>query len=122
MKEIIKMKQEFIDFLNALMEAAPEVAKEKLTDNVQAYIDALMDVKQKPALTDNGKMVLQFLQNDNVNSTWRSKDVAEQLFVSSRTVSGAFRKLVTDGFCERIGKDPVLYTLTEKGKTFKIDI
>ena len=37
------MKQEFIDFLNALMEAAPDVVKEKMNDNVKAYIDALID-------------------------------------------------------------------------------
>ena len=58
------MKQEFIDFLNALMEAAPDVVKEKMNDNVKAYIDALTDKKaEKPALTYNGKMVLKYLQN-----------------------------------------------------------
>ena len=37
------MKQEFIDFLNALIAAAPDVAEEKMTENVKAYIDALTD-------------------------------------------------------------------------------
>jgi hypothetical protein len=31
------------------------------------------------------------------------------------------RKLVTDGFCEKVGSDPVIYTITEKGKNYKID-
>lgn len=53
------MKQEFIDFLNALMAAAPEVVADKMTDSVQAYINALMDSKNdKPEVTDNGKMIL----------------------------------------------------------------
>jgi hypothetical protein len=30
------------------------------------------------------------------------------------------RKLVTDGYLEKLGKDPIIYILTEKGKTFNI--
>jgi DNA-binding PadR family transcriptional regulator len=41
--------------------------------------------------------------------------------MSSRTISGAMRKLVNDGFVEKIGKDPVIYTLTEKGKNYIIE-
>ena len=115
------MKQDFIDFLNALMQAAPEVVEEKLTENVQEYINVLMDKQDdKPILTDNGKMVLQFMQDNQDITSWKSKDIADRLFISSRTVSGAFRKLVSDGFVEKIGKDPVIYVLTEKGKMFNI--
>ena len=95
------MKQEFIDFLNALMEAAPDVVKEKMNDNVKAYIDALIDKKgEKPALTDNGKMVLKYLQNAEPG-LYKAKDIADGLFVASRNVSGAMRKLVSDGFVEK---------------------
>jgi predicted transcriptional regulator len=31
------------------------------------------------------------------------------------------RKLVTDGFVEKVGQDPVMYILTEKGKNIKIE-
>jgi DNA-binding PadR family transcriptional regulator len=31
------------------------------------------------------------------------------------------RKLVTDGFVEKIGQDPVYYSITEKGKNITID-
>ena len=41
--------------------------------------------------------------------------------MSPRSVSGSMRKLLTDGYCEKTGKDPVCYLLTEKGKTFSID-
>ena len=51
----------------------------------------------------------------------KSKEIAEALFVSSRSVSGAMRKLVTDGFVEKIGQDPVMYSLTEKGKNIEIN-
>ena len=115
------MKQEFLNFLNTLISAAPDVADKLMTENVKAYIDALTDKKaEKPALTDNGKLVLKYLQ-DAPTGIYKAKDIADGLFVSSRNVSGAMRKLVTDGFVEKVGESPALYTLTEKGKEFKIE-
>ena len=43
------------------------------------------------------------------------------MFISSRTVSGSIRKLVNDGFVEKVGQDPVIYSITEQGKNIKID-
>lgn len=115
------MKKEFINFLNALMEAAPNVVEELMTEDVKAYIDALADKKnEKPEITDSGKLILKWLQNAPAG-IYKSKDIAEGLFVSSRNVSGAMRKLTTDGFVEKIGDSPVLYTLTEKGKNYQIE-
>jgi predicted transcriptional regulator len=31
------------------------------------------------------------------------------------------RKLVSDGFCEKIGENPIVYKLTEKGKNFNLN-
>ena len=116
------MKQEFINFLNALMAAAPEVAKNEMTPGVQAYIDAIMDTKNdKPVLTDNGKQILVYMREHPETPMMKARDVAEGLFISSRGVSGAFRKLVSDGFCEKMGESPVIYSLTEKGKNFVIE-
>ena len=117
------MKQEFINFLNALIAAAPETAETLMTDNVKNYIETLtIDSKtEKPVLTDNGKLILNYLQKNPSVVALKSKDIAEGLFISSRTVSGAIRKLVTDGFVEKIGQDPVVYSITEKGKNFNID-
>ena len=115
------MKQEFIEFLNALMAAAPEVANEKMTDNVKAYIDTLISSKNdKPEITDSGKIILDYMQKSDL-PMFNAKDIADGLYISSRAVSGSLRKLVTDGFCEKVGTDPVVYTLTEKGKNYKID-
>lgn len=115
------MKQEFIDFLNALMEAAPDVAESKMTDNIRAYIEILMDTKNdKPELTDGGKVILDYMQKTDTPML-KARDIAEGLFISSRVVSGSLRKLVNDGFCEKVGQNPVVYALTEKGKNYKID-
>jgi predicted transcriptional regulator len=52
---------------------------------------------------------------------WKARDIAEGLFINSRAVSGAMRKLVTDGYVEKIGQDPVVYSLTDNGKNIEID-
>lgn len=115
------MKQEFLNFLEALMERDPEFVKENLTDNIKSFIDTLEEsYVEKPLLTDNGKVILKHLQSMPAKSV-KARDIAEDLFISSRSVSGTMRKLVNDGFCEKIGKDPAIYVLTEKGKNFIID-
>jgi DNA-binding MarR family transcriptional regulator len=115
------MKKEFLDFVNALIAAAPDVAEDLMTENVKAYMDALTDKKsEKPAITDSGKLILKYLQ-DAEPGIYKSKDIAEGLYVSSRNVSGAIRKLVTDGFVEKVGSEPALYTITEKGKNYNIE-
>ena len=93
-----------------------------MTENVIAYLNILKEVKdEKPELTENGKNVLRFLQENQDMRCWKAKDVADRMGISSRGVSGTLRKLVNDGFCEKLGAEPVIYALTEKGKTFIIE-
>lgn len=116
------MKQEFLNFINSLMEANPELTNQLMTENIQAYLDILKESKvEKTELTENGKIILRYLQEHKDIKLWKAKDLAEQIGISSRGVSGAMRKMVNDGFCEKIGQDPIVYTLTEKGKNFIID-
>ena len=75
--------------------------------------------KDKPKFTDNGKLILKFMQTTMEKG--KAKDIAEAMFISSRSVSGAMRKLVTDGFVEKIGEDPIIYCITEKGRNIEID-
>ena len=115
------MKQEFLNFLNALIAAAPDVAEELMSESVKAYIEALSSTQNdKPEITDNGKLILNYMQKNDM-PMWKARDIAEGLFVSSRGVSGSLRKLVQDGFCEKVGENPAIYALTEKGKNYKID-
>lgn len=114
---------EFFDYLVANCKEPVEVPKE-----VARYIDILKSstaTVEKPIITENGIMILEFLQNEAKASEdkkgYKAKEMAEALFVSSRTVSGAVRKLVTDGFVERIGTEPAVYVITEKGITFDIE-
>ena len=115
------MKQEFLNFVEKLIKENPDRAKELMTDNVIAYLNILKEVKdEKPELTENGKVILQYLQDNQDVRCWKAKDLAERIGISSRGASGTLRKLVNDGFCEKLGQDPVIYSLTEKGKNYTI--
>lgn len=114
-------KQEFIEFIDTLMAAAPNVA-DNMSDNVREYLEVFRGKDaDKPLFTDNGKLILKFLQDNQDRAMWKAKDIGEGLFISSRAVSGAIRKLVSDGYVEKVGQDPVVYAITEKGKTTDLD-
>ena len=78
---------------------------------------------ERPAFTDNGKKILAYMQasKDTYNNLFKAKDIGEQLSISSRTVSGGMRKLVTDGYVEKLGTNPVIYAITEKGEQVEFE-
>lgn len=73
--------------------------------------------KEKPKFTENGKLVLNYMKEhkDQYNNLFKAKDIGEGLGISSRTASGAMRKLVTDGYVEKVGTDPIVYAITATG-------
>ena len=116
-------KEFFVDYVETLQAIAARAGTEPaMTDEVKSYWEALKNVTEteKPLFTDNGKLVLQFMRDNADTERWKAKDLAEAMCSTSRTVSGAMRKLVSDGFVEKLGESPVLYSLTEKGKTVEI--
>lgn len=78
----------------------------------------------KPKFTENGKLVLQYMKDnkDNYNNLFKAKEIGEGLGISSRTASGAMRKLVTDGYIEKIGDTPVIYSLTDIGTEVDLNV
>ena len=114
-------KQEFINFIEMVLN---ENKIDELPENVRLYWDAFRGADEngeKPLFTDNGKLILKFLQEHQDTPMWKARDFAEGLFISSRAVSGAMRKLVTDGFVEKVGENPVIYSITDNGKNIIID-
>lgn len=111
-------KQAFIDYVKVLFENNGEVPAD-----AGEYWQALIAEKdvEKPLFTENGKNVLKFFQEHQETPTWKAKDVAAEMMISSRSVAGSARKLVADGFLEKVGQDPVFYTLTNKGKEINLD-
>lgn len=112
-------KQEFIKFVEMAINAYPQ----EMNEEARIYWEAFKGKEEvdKPLFTDNGKLILRYLQDNLTTEMWKARDIAEGLFVSSRTVGGAMRKLCTDGYVEKIGQDPVVYALTEKGKEIVIE-
>ena len=112
-------------FIEAIEDAFfSKVNIDEIDPDVVSYWNALKGTvdTEKPMFTDNGKLVIEYLKGLPENApALKAKDIAEALFVSSRTVSGAMRKLVSDGFVEKIGQDPVMYSITEKGKNIEIN-
>ena len=116
-------KQEFIKYVEELMYYTRKMDAPVMNEDAELYWEAFRGLNdaEKPMVTDNGKLILKHLQANQQEAMWKARDVAEGLFISSRAVSGAMRKLVTDGFVEKVGQDPVVYSLTEKGKNIKIE-
>ena len=114
-------KQEFIKYVEALMRGQEEPLE--MSEDVRLYWEAFCGTTEteKPMFTDNGKLILKWMQANTNEPMLRAKDIAEGLFINSRAVSGAMRKLVTDGFVEKLGENPVIYSITEKGKEIKIE-
>lgn len=108
----------FINFIENLLKET----NTQIPEDLQSYWDIFRENgdKEKPMFTENGKLVLKYMQDNSNIELLKAKDIAEGLFISSRTVSGAMRKLVSDGFVEKVATDPVVYTITEKGKTIEI--
>ena len=120
-------KQKFIEVIQKEIFDRDDIYCENYPDDwedLKAYWDAFKGKEEieKPMFTDNGKLILKYMQEHVIDMPMgKAKDIGEGLFISSRAVSGAIRKLVTDGFVEKIGQDPVVYALTEKGKEIEIN-
>ena len=106
----------------AVLGDAPE---QVLTGDALDYWNVLIQTgdTSKPKFTENGKLVLGYMieNKETFRNLFKAKEIGEGLGISSRTASGAMRKLVTDGYVEKIGQDPVVYALTEKGLTALVE-
>ena len=114
------MKSDFLEFIQILMDASPEIVKEKMTDEIREYLEILKEESVAPqAVTENGYKILLCMQKSD-KRLLKARDIAEDMGVTSRGVSASLRKLVNDNYVEKIGQNPIIYTLTEKGMNFKI--
>ena len=110
-------KEIFITTVSELFETHPEVPQA-----ARDYFETLLVSQEKAPFTENGAKVLKWMQENyqSFNNILKSKDIADGLFCSSRTVSGAIRKLVTDKYVSKTAGTPVCYSLTDEGKTVEV--
>lgn len=119
-------KEKFIEMVDKLLKELDVDSYSAIDTEAIEYFNILKaaDVNNdKPKFTENGKLVLRYMQENKElrNNIFNAKDVGEGLGVTSRTASGAMRKLVTDGYVEKIGTNPVIYSLTTLGVETSID-
>ena len=113
-----KYKQ-FLDYFDWLVENCKQPVV--MPDEVQDVYNMLQEQQamEKPMFTESGLSILEYLQTCDAKSL-KARDIADGMVISSRKVSGAIRKLVSDGFVDKMGSSPVIYSLTTKGKNFNI--
>lgn len=116
------MKEDFVKFLEKLMDANPELTESMMNENIKTYIDVLTkgETKDKPLFSDNGLVVFKFMRENKETTAWPAKAIAAEVNLTSKQVSGCARKLVNDGFLEKVSTNPVYYALSQKGKDFEL--
>lgn len=112
-------KEKFIEIIDKLIEQGL-VLDEEATN----YFNSLKEKKEKPIITEKGWNILHFMQenNNSYDNKFKAADIGDGIGISGKSVSGSIRKLVTDGFVEKVGSNPVCYSITDLGKTFKYNI
>lgn len=114
-----KNRESFILELTEVLKTNPTL----LSESALAYFESLKTEKtDKTTLTENGIKILKFMQEnwEKRNNLFKASDIAEGLFTSGRSVSGSMKKLVSDGYVVKEGKDPVIYSLTEETKSLSL--
>lgn len=113
-------KDIFIDEIeNLLFEVHRDLSPE-----AKVYFEALKtaESKEKKRFTENGKLCLTFMRDNKAsyNNLFKAKDF-EAAGITSKTAGGALRKLVTDGYVEKMGASPVIYSVTSLGESTNIE-
>ena len=101
--------------LNVFSEEEMDIAKKYW----QSFIK---DEETSVKITESGKKILLFMQEneETMNNVFTSKEIAEAFFTSGRSIAGSMRKLVSDKFVSKEGKDPIRYSLTEAGRSLSL--
>lgn len=95
--------------------------EDELVKEMYDLLKAQDIASNKPELTESGLSILSYMQTCDTTNL-KARDIADGMGISSKKVSGSIRKLVNDGFVDKFGSNPVIYSLTEKGKEFDIEI
>ena len=121
-------RQAFIKEIDELLLRITDLTGQKepyLSNDAAAYFAELKAGKASTGdMTEAGAKILNWLQKNykKYNNILTSKIIGEGLFMGSRAVSGSMRKLISDGYVEKVGSNPVTYSLTNDGINYIINI
>lgn len=120
-------KEMFIQEVEELLaDRRKTFGEDGLSEGARAYFEQLKAIpeKEKAPFTESGAKVLIWMQEnyESYNNILKAKEIGDGLFCSSRTVSGAMRKLITDGYISKTEGTPTCYSLTDLGMTVEVII
>ena len=108
-------KEIFFKSWDEVIESNSELFPQEAKD----YIESLRkeNAKNPTEITENGRKNLDYMKENEalMSNMFTSKSIANGLSISSRSVAGSMRKLVTDGFVSKNG-EPAVYRITDKGR------
>lgn len=110
-------------FSNDFRKRLLNVFSEEEMDIAEKYWQSFIkDEETSVKITESGKKILLFMQEngETMNNVFTSKEIAEAFFTSGRSIAGSMRKLVSDKFVSKEGKDPIRYSLTEAGRSLSL--
>lgn len=110
-------------FSNDFRKRLLNVFSEEEMDIAEKYWQFFIkDEETSVKITESGKKILLFMQEneETMNNVFTSKEIAEAFFTSGRSIAGSMRKLVSDKFVSKEGKDPIRYSLTEAGRSLSL--
>ena len=120
-------KEKFINCIQTEIFDNPDIYSENWEadwDDICSFWEDYKKCTTPPKdMTENGLKVLTWMQEhiEEMSNVFTAKEIGEGLFTSGRSISGSMKKLVNDGYVEKIGKNPVQYSLTETGRLYHID-
>ena len=104
-------RQQFINEVDAILSCSSN-----LSEAAAAYWEEFKKGKASTGeLTEMGQNILNYMKEQNITESCpaSAKTIGEGLFISSRVISGAMRKLVKDEFVCKIAGNPVSYFLPD---------
>lgn len=115
-------KEKFVKFLEERL-FNDEMVLEELDPEIANYWQDFKTGKigGKAGLTDNGKMIMRYFQAHDAEEEFTAKDIAEDMFIQPRSVSGAMRSLVNSGYVKKIEGKPNKYQVTDEGYNMVIE-
>lgn len=117
-------RESFVDYVGRIIEEFDkDITKTTHGEQVRRYWKVLLDGEETDKkVTENGQKILIFMQENEeaMNNIFTSKEIAEALFVSGRSISGSMRKLFGDGYINKEGNNPVKYSLTDLGRNLSL--
>lgn len=107
-------KKIFIEAVENLFNSYPLAVPPEALDFFEDYKKGNSVAKE---MTDKGYNILLGLKE--INDWITAKALGERLDISGRSVSGTMRKLVIDGYAEKMAGNPTSYRITEKGLNYE---